>query len=78
MDIAQTGAAANWLLLSECDIGDRVALTIGSPGGGGITAEQYFIEGVHEEHRPLNDTMDDVTLTLDLSPFAYFEDSPFA
>ena len=34
--LGATGSAANWLLLSEVDINDRVAITIGSPGGGGI------------------------------------------
>lgn len=78
------GAAANWEFLSECDLNDRVALTIGSPGGGGIhydgshpTYNQYYIEGIHEEHTPLNDMMDNVTITLDLSPARYFDQSPF-
>ncbi len=84
MPVGQTGAGANWELLSECDLNDRVALTISGPGGGGMehdgahpTYNQFFIEGIHEEHKPLNDTMDDVTLTLDLSPARYFDQSPF-
>lgn len=79
-----TGAGATWALFSECDIGDRVALVIGSPGGGGIEYDaghpnrnRFFIEGVHEELRPLSGDVDDVTLTLDLSPATYYEDSPF-
>ena len=80
MNLNTTGAAANWLLLSECDINDRVAITIGSPGGGGFDGPgpQFFVEGVHEIFRPLNDAMDDVTLTLDLSPADYFSDNPFS
>jgi hypothetical protein len=79
MDIGRQGAAANWDFLTRCDINDRVTITIGSPGGGGFTAEPFFIEGVHETIRPMQgDAMDDVTLTLDVSPAAYFEDSPFA
>lgn len=73
-----TGTAANWDFLCRCDINDRVAVTVGSPGGGGISGVQYFIEGVHENVKPLNDTMDDVTLTLDLSPANYFQDNPFS
>ena len=76
--VGATGAAANWLLLSECDLGDRLAITIGSPGGGGFSAEQFFVEGVHEIYRPAGPDLDDVTLTLDLSPASYFSDNPFS
>ena len=65
------------LLLSECDISDRVAITLGSPGGGGFTGEQFFVEGVHEIYRPAGPVLDDVTLTLDLSPVDYYRDNPF-
>ncbi len=78
MDVNTAGAAANWELLTECDLNDRVAITITGPGGGGFTDHMFFIEGIHEEHKPLNDSMDDITLTLDLSPADYFQDSPFA
>ena len=77
MNLNTTGAAANWLLLSEIDINDRVAITLGSPGGGGFTGEQFYVEGVHETYRPAGPEMDDITLSLDLSPFDYFQDSPF-
>ncbi len=78
MNLGQTGAAPNWLLLSELDLNDRVYIQIDSPGGGGLAAVPYFVEGIHEEHQPANDRMDDVTMTLDLSPADYFQDSPFA
>jgi len=77
------GAEANWAFLCTCDIADRVTVTVGSPGGGGFPvageplASQHLIEGVHEEARPLQAGYDDVTLTLDLSPFAYQENNPF-
>ena len=76
-DLAATGSAANWDFLCRCDLNDRVMLVIGSPGGGGISGDQYYIEGIHQEVKPLNDLLDDVTLTLDLSPADYFLDSPF-
>ena len=76
--VGAVGDAANWLLLSECDLGDRVAITIGSPGGGGFSADQFFVEGVHEIYRPAGPELDDVTLTLDLSPASYFDDNPFS
>jgi hypothetical protein len=74
------GAGANWHLLSKVDISDRVDITVASPGGGGFggTSDldaQFYVEGVHETVQPLNPTMDDVTLTLDLSPVAFFNDT---
>lgn len=72
-----TGAAANWDLLARCDLNDRVTVTIGSPGGGGITAAQFFIEGIHEQTKPMTGELDEVTLTLDLSPADYYLDNPW-
>jgi hypothetical protein len=68
------GAAATWALLSDVDIADTIQVTVGSPGGGGFDLEPYFVEGVHEQAQPLGTGYDDVTLTLDLSPRAYFTD----
>jgi hypothetical protein len=70
-------ATDTWALMSEVDINDRVAVTIGSPGGGGFAAKKFFVEGVHETYRPAGPDVDDVTLALDLSPDDYFQDSPF-
>lgn len=64
-----------WALLSQIDIADAIALTVASPGGGGFNLEPYFVEGVHEQVQPLNQFYDDVTLSLDLSPQAYFADT---
>ena len=44
MNLNTTGAAANWALLSEVDINDRVTITIGSPGGGGFE-ERAILRG---------------------------------
>ena len=71
-------ATDTWALMSEIDINDRVAITLGSPGGGGFDGKQFFVEGVHEVYRPAGPDLDDVTLNLDLSPADYFADSPFA
>jgi hypothetical protein len=78
MNPGTEAAADTWALMSEVDINDRVTVTIGSPGGGGFTAKQFFVEGVHETYRPAGAILDDVTLTLDLSPADYYQDSPFA
>lgn len=67
-------AAANWLFLCGVEISDLLALTVSSPGGGGFNLEPWFIEGIHYDIKPLNGQYADVTLTLDLSPQAYFAD----
>lgn len=75
----QTGAAINWRLLCEVDISDQIDITIASPGGGGFNAEPFFVEGIHESVVGRINTdgqsYDDVTITLDVSPQAYFTDS---
>jgi len=71
------GATETWNLLSRIDIADSVQVTVDSPGGGGFTGQTFFVEGIHETSRPLNPTYDDVELTLDLSPRAYFTQNPW-
>lgn len=72
-----SGSHVLWDLLSRCDIGDSVTVNVAGPtGAGGFAGVTFFIEGVHEEVRPLGVAYDDVTLHLDLSPSAYF-DVPF-
>ena len=73
--IGAAGAGELWDLLSRVDISHSVTVTVASPGGGGFNADPYFVEGVHETVQPLTGEMDDVTLTLDLSPQAYFSDT---
>jgi hypothetical protein len=73
---AQQGATKTWELMSKIDIGDAIAITVDSPGGGGFN-EGFFVEGIHEQVNPLNPDMDDVTLTLDLSPVAAYQSNPF-
>ena len=77
MSPAQVGAHETWRLLSLVDISDQVDITVGSPGGGGFILEPYYVEGVHEQVQPLGETYDDVTLTLDLSPKAFYDTNPF-
>jgi hypothetical protein len=78
MQPGQPGAGANWAMINRVDIADTVEVTVDSPGGGGFNLEPFFVEGLHEQVRPLNDDYDDVTLTLDLSPRAYFTSNPWA
>lgn len=70
-------AAPLWSLLCQLDIADAIDVSIASPGGGGFNVEPYFVEGVHEQVRPLGADYDDVTMTLDLSPRAFFNANPW-
>lgn len=70
-------APANWELLSKIDIGDTIEITVATAAGGGFHSEAYFVEGVHEDVKPLDPGYDDVTLTLDLSPRTYFTMNPW-
>lgn len=77
MDPEDPRAAATWPLLVGVDVSDALALTVGSPGGGGFNLEPFYIEGIHYDIKPLNPTMAFVTLSLDLSPQEYFATNPF-
>jgi hypothetical protein len=72
----EEGAAANWDMLCRADISDLVDVTIRGPGdsptGYIFNAEPFFIEGVHEEATPATGEYAMVTMSLDLSPQAYF------
>lgn len=67
-------AAALWDLMCNADVSDALALTAVAPGGGGFNLEPWYIEGLHYVLKPLNGQFADVTLSLDLSPQAYFAD----
>lgn len=70
-------AAANWALLCGAEISDLIDVTVGIAGGGSFNAEPFFIEGMHEQATPLDPDYANVTLSLDLSPQAYFNTNPF-
>lgn len=72
-----TGAAITWRLMCEADISHLIGVTVASPGGGGFEDEDFFIEGIHETNNPLNGSYDDVTVSLDVSPAAYWDLNPF-
>jgi hypothetical protein len=76
IDPLSTGASANWDLLTRADISDQVVVTVRGPGDGPAGAifngATFFIEGLRETVAPLNGTYGDVTLSLDLSPAAYY------
>jgi hypothetical protein len=73
-------AAANWALICGIDISDVIDFEVSHPGGGGFS-EEFYVEGVHYVIRPLVKDLDtgypDVTLTVDLTPTAYYASNPF-
>ena len=73
-------AAATWELITGIDISDVIDVVVGHPGGGGVN-EMYYVEGITYEISPLVKDLDtgypNVTLTLDLSPTAYWTTNPF-
>lgn len=66
-------AAATWALLCNIDISDLLNLLVTNPGVG-INGD-FFVEGLHYDIAPLGPDMADVTLSLDLSPRAYWNTS---
>ena len=75
-------ASALWNLLCNIEIGDVMQLTTTHPGGGGFSALGHFVEGVTYDvgigPRPVgaSEAIADVTLTVDLSPQAFFTTEP--
>lgn len=73
-------AAATWELICRVDISDVINVSISHPGGGGF-AEDFYVEGLHYTLLPRGRSLDtdypDVTLTIDLSPAAYWTTNPF-
>jgi hypothetical protein len=67
---------AQWAFLCGVDISDVISLTTTHPGGGGF-AEDFFVEGLHYIIEPGNGTYANVTLTVDVSPRAYYDTNPF-
>ena len=63
-------AAATWTLLCNADISDIVNVAVSNPGVS-VDAD-FFIEGVRYNIQPLNGDYALVTMSLDLSPRAYW------
>lgn len=72
------GASESWRLISQVDISDSIQVYVDAPDAGGFVGPSYFVEGVHESCEPANPVYDNVTLSLDLSPRAYFTTDPWA
>ena len=68
-------AARLWTLMTQVDISDIIRLKTTHQAGG--FDEDFFVEGLHMSAGPLSPDYDDVTLTLDVSPRAYYDTNPF-
>lgn len=72
-------AAAIWAMACEADISDKVTVSMGHPGGGGVD-QSFFIEGITERWWPLVKDLDTgypmFEITYDLSPDAYWTTEP--
>ena len=81
-------APAVWALLANVEISDEIVLKTIHPGGGGFEDEAFFVEGISYEVRPLGPwhkagvglqpPIADVTLSLDVTPRAYYTSDPFS
>jgi hypothetical protein len=68
---------ATWRLLTGVEVSDVIALKTEHPGGGGFD-EDFFVEGISYEVRPLTPDYADVTLNVDVSARAYYDSGPLA
>lgn len=71
-DPGDSEAGKVWALLAGIDISDIIDLSTSHAWGGGFSGS-YFVEGCHYECKPgSNRVPADVTLTVDISPAAYY------
>ena len=61
-----------WDFIQGVEIGDVLKVWVTNPGGGGFRETQFFVEGVHDAVKVLRDDVFDWTMTLDLSPRAWY------
>lgn len=67
-------AASTWGFISGVEISDRVTVTLGDAG---ISAEEYFVEGISMSVRVANELYDNVVVTPNLTPAAYYTTDVF-
>lgn len=67
-----------WTFCMEVEIGDICYVTTTNPGGGGMTARGFFVEGIHHVISSLSDRFPRWVTKLDLSPLEAFTSFPAA
>jgi hypothetical protein len=63
---------ALWAFICGVEIGDVVKVWTTNPGGGGFRETQFFVEGIHNVVLPLEGGFLDWTMSLDLTPRAWY------
>lgn len=76
LGVDHTSAPAVWSFLQEVEIGDVLNVLTSHRGGGGFD-EQFYVEGIREVDEPLDGTMHNVTMQIDVSPKSFFDSNPF-
>lgn len=75
---SDANAAPLWKLMCGVELNDLLTITTTHPGGGGFAAVDFFVEGIHYvADGQLGSLAPNVTLTLDLSPRAFYDTDPF-
>jgi PKD repeat protein len=68
--------ANTWSIICGIELSDIVTIYTQHPGGGGLDGVQHFVEKIHYDISQMRDDEWLVTLTLDLSPRAYYSFTP--
>jgi len=76
LDPSHPNAQRVWQVMCNVDISDIIRLKTTHQGGG--FDEDFYVEGITAEARPLSDDFDDVVMHLDVSPRAYYNVNPWA
>ena len=67
--------ANTWALMTGIELSDLVTVHSHHPGGGGFAGVDHYVEKIHYDISALQGDEWNVTLTLDLSPRAYYADT---
>ncbi len=72
LDPSDPLAGPLWAFVCGVEISDVVTVTQTNAGGGGFKATQFFVEGIHNTVQPLRGGLFDWTMSLDLTPRAWY------
>lgn len=68
-------AEKTWAIMTRADVSDVIDLKVGYPGGVGIDAEDYYIEGYRKRVLRLNPDYDYMEVEFDISPAVWSMDT---
>lgn len=67
-----------WAFMCGVELNDIVELTHTMQWAGGFVSNQFFVEKIRYEIKPMNNEIDDVRVTVDVSPGEYYAFNPFS